>query len=246
MALFSGLRTAFGNRTAKAAVSKLGSRKGKLEKAQEKSALTQANMNAAATAKAKYDAAGCDTLKAAMDKVKLSAFGRLKAVGSLGFGAFKKGATIGNVASAQVEKAKAQVVSAHKAAAAATNASAKFAQKVQANAKAAANAAQLRAKNAANAAEKKAANAAKAAAEAQAVLAGEAMGAAQTAQGAVGAAAAPLAVAANIPSKLLPATAPPPPANAAGDPMGAPAARRSSRRNNRRSSRRSSRRNNRR
>jgi colicin import membrane protein len=187
-------------------------------------------MNAASAAKEKYEAAGCEALKATMDKVKLSTFGRLKAVGTLGFGAFKKGVSVGNVAAAQVAKAQKQVVNAHKAAAAATNASAKFAQRVQANANTAAKAAQKRANNAKTAAEQKAANAAKAAAEAQALLAGQAVKAAQGAATTVAATAAPIAtVSANIPKPVTVT----PTAGAQNDNPGAPATRRS-----RRSSRR--------
>ena len=229
-----------GNRTVKAATSKLGSRAAKLKGATEAAAATQGNMTAARNAQSKYEAAGCEALKATMDKVKLSAFGRLKAVGSLGFGAFKKGATVGNVAEARVAKAQKQVVNAHLAAKAATQASAKFAERVQENAKRAAEAAQKRANNAKTAAEQKAANAAKAAAEAQELLAGQAAKAASGAAATTAAAAAPIAtVSANIPKP----TAPPSPAAAAGmqnDP-GAPATRRS--RRSRRGSRRSSRRN---
>ena len=218
-----------GNRTAKAARSKLGSRTAKLEAATKAAAATQGNMNAARNAQSKYEAAGCEALKATMDKVKLSTFGRLKAVGTLGFGAFKKGASVGNVAAAQVAKAQKQVVNAHKAAAAATNASAKFAQRVQANARAAANAAQKRANNAKTAAEEKAGNAAKAAAEAQALLAGQAVRAAEGAATTVAAAAAPIAaVSANIPKPVAA-----PPLTPQNDNPGAPATRRS-----RRSSRR--------
>lgn len=226
MAWLSGFRTAFGNRTAKAAGSKLVSRRGKLNTAKATQATTQANMNAAKAAETKYNECGCESLKAAMDKVKLSAFGRLKAVGSLGFGAFGKGVTSGNAAAAQVAKAQKQVINAHKAAAAATSASAKFAEKVQANAKAAANAAQKRANNAKTAAEAKAAAATVAAANAQKALAGQGVAAANAAKGAVAAVAAPLAAATNL--KGLPMTAPPP--TNMGDPAGPPAARRSSRR----------------